>query len=66
MTVGIIAVEPGGFNIVPGRCEISVDAGRPAARTRAAPREWIDALCAASRDEEGLESSAPDARPAAP
>ncbi len=55
ITVGTIAVEPGGFNIVPATCEFSIDvrAGRrdDLERTQA----WIAALLERVAEEEGLE-----------
>jgi N-carbamoyl-L-amino-acid hydrolase len=55
MTVGIIDAQPGGFNIVPEACEISIDAraGRREDQNRA--REWIDALVREIARDEGLD-----------
>ena len=55
MTVGIVNAEPGGFNIVPGTCEISIDlrAGRREDQERA--RAWIEALVGDIAREERLE-----------
>ena len=54
ITVGTLAVEPGGFNIVPGRCEFSIDvrAGRNDDLERT--HEWITALLHRIAEEEAL------------
>ena len=58
MTVGIIDAEPGGFNIVPGSCEISVDARAARREDYERAGEWIDGLVRGIAREEGLEVEA--------
>ena len=53
--VGIISVEPGGFNVVPGVCEFTIDVRSPTARGFARVERFVrDALAAIAVDE-GLE-----------
>jgi hydantoinase/carbamoylase family amidase len=55
MTVGTLSVEPGGFNIVPAECELSIDVRAERPEDLGAAREWTTALLDTIAAEEGLE-----------
>jgi allantoate deiminase len=55
MTVGTLSVEPGGFNIVPAECELSIDVRAERPEDLDAAREWTTALLRSIAAEEGLE-----------
>jgi allantoate deiminase len=53
-TVGKIAVEPGGFNVIPARCEFTVDLRAVGAEAFADAERRVFALLERVADEEGL------------
>ena len=53
--VGMCTVEPGGFNVIPGLAEFSVDVRSPTARGFARVDEFVRATLARIAEEEGLE-----------
>jgi hydantoinase/carbamoylase family amidase len=55
MTVGTLSVKPGGFNIVPAECELSIDVRAERREDLDAAREWTTALLDSISAEEGLE-----------
>jgi allantoate deiminase len=56
MTVGTLDVRPGGFNIVPGTCELSVDVRAARAGDLERARDWLDATIERVAAEERLEA----------
>jgi acetylornithine deacetylase/succinyl-diaminopimelate desuccinylase-like protein len=53
-TVGKIAVEPGGFNVIPARCEFTVDLRAVGTEAFARAEQRVLALLERVADEEGL------------
>jgi hydantoinase/carbamoylase family amidase len=53
--VGIIGVEPGGFNVIPGVCEFSVDVRAPGREAFERAQSFVRETLAAVAGEEGLE-----------
>ena len=54
ITVGTMAVEPGGFNIVPSMCEFSIDVRAERRDDLERTQEWIVALLERVAEEEAL------------
>lgn len=52
--VGIISVEPGGFNVIPGACEFTIDVRSPSAESFARAQRFVSGQIERIAEEEGL------------
>ena len=52
--VGVISVEPGGFNVIPGVCELTIDVRSPTPAGLARVERYVHETLAAVADEEDL------------
>jgi hydantoinase/carbamoylase family amidase len=66
VTVGTIAVEPGGFNVIPGACRFSVDVRAADAAALGGAERAVRALVARAAAEDGLEAEVEVVRRLAP